>query len=75
MNRESDQKLTVGLVLLLCHNRSGGWEPAMLDIAQDHLLCRISEMGFFGRGLIFKGGTALRKCCREVGALFQSTVD
>ncbi len=33
MNRESDQKLTVGLVSLHCHNRSGGWAPAMLDIA------------------------------------------
>ena len=54
MNRESSQKLTVGLVSLHCHNRSGGWEPAMLDIASIE---------------------PQRKCCREVGALFQSTTD
>ena len=75
MNRESDQKLTVGLVSLHCHNRSGGWEPAMLDIAQDHLLCRISEMGIFKRGLVFKGGTALRKCRSGTEGRFSTDLD
>lgn len=47
----------------------------MLDIAQDHLLCRLSEMGFFGRGLIFKGGTALRKCRSGTEGRFSTDLD
>lgn len=75
MSRERDQKLTVGLVSLHCHNRSGGWEPAMLDIAQDHLLCHFSEVGIFSRGLVFKGGTALRKCRSGTEGRFSTDLD
>ena len=75
MSRAPDQKLTVGLVSLHCHNRSGGWEPAMLDIAQDHLLCHFSEVGIFNQGLVFKGGTALRKCRSGTEGRFSTDLD
>jgi len=47
--------LTVGLVTRHFQNRAGGWDPAMLDIAQDHALCRLYEQGLFDLGLVFKG--------------------
>jgi predicted nucleotidyltransferase component of viral defense system len=47
----------------------------MLDIAQDHLLCRLSEMGIFKRGLVFKGGTALRKCRAGTEGRFSTDLD
>ncbi|MDR0365767.1 MAG: nucleotidyl transferase AbiEii/AbiGii toxin family protein [Bifidobacteriaceae bacterium] len=36
-------------------------DAALLDIAQDHALYHLSRVGLFDRGLVFKGGTALRK--------------
>lgn len=75
MSEERDQKLTIGLVSLHCHNKSGGWEPAMLDIAQDHLLCHFSEVGIFEKGLVFKGGTALRKCRSGTEGRFSTDLD
>ncbi len=41
--------------------RKGGRGPALIDIAQDHALAIISEAGIFDLGVVFKGGTALRK--------------
>jgi len=38
-----------------------GRDAALLDIAQDHALYQLNKMGLFDRGLVFKGGTALRK--------------
>lgn len=35
--------------------------PALLDIGQDHALQILHQHGLFGMGLVFKGGTALRK--------------
>ena len=75
MSQERDQNLTVGLVSLHHHNKSGGWDAAMLDIAQDHLLCHFSEVGIFSRGLIFKGGTALRKCRSGTHGRFSTDLD
>ena len=56
------QSLTVALVTRHFQSRVGGWDPAMLDIAQDHALCHLDEQRLFSMGLVFKGGTALRKC-------------
>jgi len=36
-------------------------DAALLDIAQDHALYHLASVGLFQRGLVFKGGTALRK--------------
>jgi hypothetical protein len=42
--------------------RSDTYGVALLDVAQDHLLWLLSNLGHFDDGLlIFKGGTALRK--------------
>jgi predicted nucleotidyltransferase component of viral defense system len=38
-----------------------GRDAALLDIAQDHALYHLHSEGLFDRGLVFKGGTALRK--------------
>jgi hypothetical protein len=54
---------------------TGGWDVGMLDIGQDHLLCHLFENGIFGRGLIFKGGTALRKCRIGPGGRFSTDLD
>lgn len=40
----------------------GGRDAALLDIAQDHALHLLHGAGLFAQGLVFKGGTALRKC-------------
>jgi predicted nucleotidyltransferase component of viral defense system len=55
--------------------KSGGWDPAMLDIAQDHALCHIAESGVFDLGLVFKGGTALRKCRSGASGRFSTDLD
>lgn len=67
--------LTVGLVTRHFQNRAGGWDPAMLDIAQDHALCRLYEQGLFDLGLVFKGGTALRKCRAGPTGRFSTDLD
>ena len=67
--------LTVGLVTRHFQNRAGGWDPAMLDIAQDHALCHLHERGLFERGLVFKGGTALRKCRAGAAGRFSTDLD
>lgn len=49
----------------------GGRDAALLDIAQDHALHLLHRAGLFDRGLVFKGGTALRKFPgRQRGSLF-----
>ena len=37
--------LTVGLVTRHFQSRAGGWDTAMLYIAQDHALCHLNEQG------------------------------
>lgn len=55
--------LTRGLVNLHGAARSDNYDAALLDVAQDHLLWLLAELNLFdGDGLIFKGGTSLRKC-------------
>lgn len=67
--------LTVGLVTRHFQSRAGGWDPAMLDISQDHALCHLSEQGLFANGLVFKGGTALRKCRAGPAGRFSTDLD
>ncbi len=55
--------LTEALVQLHGAGRADTYGAALLDVAQDHLLWLLAELGHFDDGtLLFKGGTALRKC-------------
>lgn len=53
--------LTVGYLTRHYQGRSGGRDPALLDIAQDHALIALHAEGLFDLGLTLKGGTAMRK--------------
>ncbi len=55
--------LTEALVRLHGGGRADTYGAALLDIAQDHLLWLLVDLGLLdGSSLILKGGTALRKC-------------
>lgn len=53
----------------------GGRDAALLDIAQDHALFLLHEAGLFGVGLVFKGGTALRKFRAGNAGRFSTDLD
>ena len=56
-------RLTRALVGLHGAGRNEAYDAALLDVAQDHLLWLLAELGHFNDdSLIFKGGTSLRKC-------------
>jgi len=53
----------------------GGRDAALLDIAQDHALRLIHNAGLFDSGLVFKGGTALRKFRAGNAGRFSTDLD
>ena len=53
----------------------GGRDAALLDIAQDHALHLIHDTELFERGLVFKGGTALRKYRAGNAGRFSTDLD
>lgn len=53
--------ITEGYLARPYQGRSGGRDPALLDVAQDYALKVLHDEGVFDLGLTFKGGTALRK--------------
>jgi predicted nucleotidyltransferase component of viral defense system len=53
--------ITEGHLVRHFQGRSGARDAAILDVAQDHLLWHLHRNGLFESGLVFKGGTALRK--------------
>lgn len=53
--------ITEGYLARHYSGRSGGRDPALLDVVQDYALKLLAEAGVFDLGLVFKGGTALRK--------------
>jgi uncharacterized protein len=53
----------------------GGRDAALLDIAQDHALRLLHNAGLFARGLVFKGGTALRKFRAGNAGRFSTDLD
>lgn len=53
----------------------GGRDAALLDIAQDHALHVLHDSGLFDRGLVFKGGTALRKFRAGNAGRFSTDLD
>ncbi len=69
-------QLTRALVGLHGAGRSDTYGAALLDVAQDHLLWLLSELGHFDDGsLAFKGGTSLRKCRLGVAGRFSTDLD
>lgn len=54
---------------------SGGRDAALLDIAQDYALYLLHNSGLFNRGLVFKGGTALRKFRAGNAGRFSTDLD
>ena len=75
MNPSREMQLNEALVRRHVGRHTGGWNVGMLDIAQDHLLCHLAENGIFSEGLIFKGGTALRKCRSGIQGRFSTDLD
>jgi predicted nucleotidyltransferase component of viral defense system len=68
--------LTRALVNLHGAGRADTYDAALLDVAQDHLLWSLCELGLFNDdGLIFKGGTSLRKCRLGGAGRFSTDLD
>ena len=68
-------RITEGHLVRHYQGVRGGRDAALLDIAQDHALRLLHDAGFFERGLIFKGGTALRKFRAGNAGRFSTDLD
>jgi predicted nucleotidyltransferase component of viral defense system len=56
--------------------RADTYDAALLDVAQDHLLWLLAELGLFDDSrLILKGGTSLRKCRLGSAGRFSTDLD
>jgi len=67
--------ITEGYLVRHFQGRRGGRGPAIIDIAQDHLLAHLERQGFFGLGIALKGGTALRKFWAGSAGRFSTDLD
>ena len=67
--------ITEGYVVRHYQGRSGGRGPALIDIAQDHLLFRLADQGLFDLGIALKGGTAIRKFWAGSAGRFSTDLD
>lgn len=69
-------ELTRALIANHGRGRGDAFGPALLDVAQDHLLYLLTAAGSFdGEQLIFKGGTSLRKCRIGGNGRFSTDID
>jgi len=68
-------RVTEGHLARHYQGMKGGRDAALLDIAQDHALHLLHNTGLFDRGLIFKGGTALRKFRAGNAGRFSTDLD
>lgn len=68
-------RITEGHLTRHYQGRKGGRGPALLDIAQDHALSHLHDSGLFTRGLVFKGGTSLRKFRAGTAGRFSTDMD
>lgn len=69
-------ELTRALVANHGRGRGEAFGPALLDVAQDHLLYLLAVAGCFdGDELVFKGGTSLRKCRIGGNGRFSTDID
>jgi predicted nucleotidyltransferase component of viral defense system len=67
--------LTRGHLLRHFQGKTGGFYPAMLDVAQDQVLHHLHREGLFELGLVFKGGTSLRKMRSGAAGRFSTDLD
>lgn len=67
--------ITEGLLLRHCQGQRMFRDGALIDIAQDHALHLLHEAGLFDLGLVFKGGTALRKFRLGAAGRFSTDLD
>lgn len=67
--------ITEGYLVRHYQGRRGGRAPAIIDIAQDHLLHLLAREGVFDLGISLKGGTALRKCWSGAAGRFSTDLD
>lgn len=67
--------ITEGYLVRHYQGRSGGRGPALIDIAQDHLLFRLVDQGLFDLGISLKGGTAIRKLWAGNAGRFSTDLD
>ena len=67
--------ITEGYLVRHYQGRGGGRGPALIDIAQDHLLFRLAEQGLFDLGMALKGGTAIRKLWAGNAGRFSTDLD
>lgn len=68
-------RITEGYLARHYQGVRGGRDAALLDIAQDHALRLLHNAGLFARGLVFKGGTALRKFRAGNAGRFSTDLD
>lgn len=54
--------ITEGYLVRHCQGRRGGRGPALIDIAQDHLLFRLADQGLFDLGIALKGVRRSASC-------------
>ena len=67
--------ITEGHLARHYQGRKGGRGPALIDIAQDHLLFHLAERGVFDLGVALKGGTAIRKLWAGNAGRFSTDLD
>lgn len=67
--------ITEGYLARHYSGRSGGRDHALLDVAQDYALEVLVQAGIFDLGLVFKGGTALRKYRAGHSGRFSTDLD
>lgn len=67
--------ITEGYLVRHYQGRRGGRGPAIIDIAQDHLLYFLQCEGVFDLGVALKGGTALRKFWAGNAGRFSTDLD
>jgi uncharacterized protein len=67
--------ITEGYLVRHYQGRRGGRGPAIIDIAQDHLLYLLASEGIFDLGVSLKGGTAIRKFRAGNAGRFSTDLD
>jgi uncharacterized protein len=75
VDQSDDMRITEGYLSQHYQGRSGGRDPALLDIAQDHALALLHEHGVFDLEVVLKGGTALRKFRAGNAGRFSTDLD
>jgi uncharacterized protein len=67
--------ITEGYLARHYQGRRSGRGPAIIDIAQDHVLYLLAREGVFDLGISLKGGTAIRKCLAGNAGRFSTDLD